>query len=85
MPWFWPKYFAELIVESSFAVTPLEKLITKIEENKYDVKGIVLYNIASVSISTIRGVLFERLKGSLIHKEIYPLTNLAKIFLKENA
>ncbi len=79
------EYFAELIVESSFSVTPIEKLITKKEDETYDVKGIVLYNIASVSVSTIRGILFERLKGSMIQKEIYPLTNLAEIFLKEKS
>lgn len=79
------EYFAELIVESSFSVTPIEKLITKKEDETYDVKGIVLYNIASVSVSTIRGILFERLKGSMIQKEIYPLTNLAEIFLKDKS
>ena len=77
------EYFAELIVESSFLVTPIENLITKKEDGNYDVKGVVLFNIASVSVSTIRGILFERLKGSMIQKEIYPLANLAEIFLKE--
>lgn len=77
------EYFAELIVESSFLVTPIDSLITKKEDGNYDVKGVVLFNIASVSVSTIRGILFERLKGSIIQKEIYPLANLAEIFLKD--
>lgn len=78
------EYFAELIVETSFFVTPLSKIATKKENGIYDIKRIVLYNIASVSLSTIRGILFERLKGSIIQKEIYPLTDLSRVFLDEN-
>ena len=64
------EYFAELIVETSFFVSPIGIIVTKTENEKFDVKGIVLYNIASVSLSTIRGILFERLKGSIIQKEL---------------
>ena len=79
------EYFAELIVETSFFVSPINAIVTKNENGKYDVKGIVLYNIASVSISTIRGILFEKLKGSVIQNEIYPLADLSQMFLNENA
>lgn len=78
------EYFAELIVETSFFVSPIDIIVTKAENGKFDVKGIVLYNIASVSLSTIRGILFERLKGSIIQKELYPLADLSKVFLQEN-
>lgn len=78
------EYFAELIVETSFFVSPIGIIVTKTENEKFDVKGIVLYNIASVSLSTIRGILFERLKGSIIQKELYPLADLSKVFLQEN-
>lgn len=78
------EYFAELIVETSFFVSPINTIVTKTENQKYDVKGIVLYNIASVSLSTIRGILFERLKGSIIQKELYPLADLSGVFLEEN-
>jgi hypothetical protein len=78
------EYFAELIVETSFFVSPIGIIVTKTDNEKYDVKGIVLYNIASVSLSTIRGILFERLKGSIIQKELYPLADLSRVFLEEN-
>lgn len=78
------EYFAELIVETSFFVSPIGVIVTKANDNNFDVKGIVLYNIASVSLSTIRGILFERLKGSIIQKELYPLADLSKMFLEEN-
>lgn len=78
------EYFAELIVETSFFVSPIGIIVTKTDNEKFDVKGIVLYNIASVSLSTIRGILFERLKGSIIQKELYPLADLSKVFLQEN-
>lgn len=75
------EYFAELIVETSFFVSPIKSIVTKAQNGNYDVKGVVLYNIASVSLSTIRGILYERLKGSDVQKEIYPLADLSKIFL----
>jgi hypothetical protein len=78
------EYFAELIVETSFFASPIGIIVTKTDNEKIDVKGIVLYNIASVSLSTIRGILFERLKGSIIQKELYPLADLSKVFLQEN-
>ncbi|MEZ7506995.1 hypothetical protein [Flavobacterium sp. Arc2] len=75
------EYFAELIVQTSFFVSPIKSIVTKAQNGNYDVKGVVLYNIATVSLSTIRGILFERLKGSDIQKEVYPLADLSKIFL----
>lgn len=72
--------FAELIVETSFLVSPLKKLVKLNDDGKESINTVVMYNLASVSVSTIRGILFERLKGSLIQNEIYPLTDLAKMF-----
>lgn len=78
------EYFAELIVETSFFVSPIKSVVTKAENGNYDVKGVVLYNIGTVSLSTIRGILFEKLKGSDIQKEIFPLADLSKMFLVNN-
>jgi len=75
--------FAELIVETSFDVNPIKEVTTLKNDGKYDVNGLVLYNIASVSLSTIRGILYEKLKGSIIQNEIYPLADLSKVFKKK--
>lgn len=75
------EYFAEIIVDTSFLVTPLESVVTKIEgENIHDINKVVLYNITAISASTVRGILSERFKGSVIQKDIYPLINLVDLF-----
>ena len=75
--------FADLIVETIFLITPFEIIAKKTGENQYDINDMVLLNIANVSFSTVRGIIFEKLKGTIAQNEIYPLANLAEVFLKK--
>jgi hypothetical protein len=75
------EFFAELKVETNFNVSPLN-LLAKLVDGKYDVNSQLLHSLGSISLSTIRGILFEKLKGSIIQNEIYPLTDLSKVFLE---
>lgn len=75
--------FADLIVETGFLVSPFDVIAKKTGENQYDINDAVLLNIANVSFSTVRGILFEKLKGTIAQSEIYPLADLTKVFLKD--
>lgn len=77
------EYYAELIVETSFYVNPIKSIVKKVKNGGHEINNAVIYNISSVSLSTIRGILFEKLKGSAIQQEILPLTDLSKIFLEQ--
>lgn len=75
------EYFAELKSEIIFNVTPISNVVRNVNDNQ-EIDTQLLHDITSLSISTIRGVLFEKLKGSIIQKEIYPLIDLSKLFPK---
>lgn len=71
--------FAELIVENSFNISPLKELIN-IDSNQYNIPIPILQTIASICGSTVRGILFERLRGSTIQNEVYPLIDITQLF-----
>lgn len=76
--------FCELIVENDFIVKPLNEIIRgkhdEIEGDSYGLPTEVLRTIVSLSISTVRGILYEKLKGTIIQDEIYPIINPSTLF-----
>ena len=75
--------FCDLNVENDFEVKPLAKIVKTEEEGKFDVPTEILRTIVSLSISTVRGILYEKTKGSIIQGEIYPLINPSSLFEKK--
>lgn len=77
--------FADLKVETQFNVTPFKETVqmNKANSSGFDIPNILLYNIANVSVSTMRGILYEKLKGTFAQDEVFPLLDLAPSFLKE--
>ncbi|MFZ2283071.1 MAG: hypothetical protein WAV86_04285 [Lutibacter sp.] len=75
--------FAELQVENIFEIKPFKDLIISKADNGFNIPDAVLHNLVSLSISTVRGILSEKLKGTIAQNEIYPLINPATIFKKE--
>ncbi|WP_319480983.1 hypothetical protein [uncultured Draconibacterium sp.] len=71
--------FAELDVHTEFAIKSLSDFITMVD-GKEKIDNVLLFNVCSVSVSTIRGILFEKLKGSELQNEIYPLVDLSSLF-----
>lgn len=72
---------AELTVDIDFAVNPLADFLV-LKEGRQEINTQLLINLATISVSTVRGILFEKLKGSIIQNEIYPLFNIPKLFSK---
>lgn len=71
--------FAELKVESFFEIKPFNEVIKKAGD-KFDVPNEIAINVVSSSANTVRGILFEKLKGTLVEKEIYPLVDADLLF-----
>ena len=72
--------FAEIKVENFFKIHPFSEVIKKKSENNYDIPNPLLRNLVLQSISTVRGILSEKLKGTIAQKEVYPLINLDNLF-----
>jgi len=70
---------AELTVNIEFDVSPLgEVMITEGSDKR--IKTEVLSHLTSISASTVRGIIFERFKGSTLQSQIYPLFNVSNLF-----
>lgn len=72
--------FAELKAEFSFKIKPFDEIVTDKGDNKFDIPDALMYNLASISISSARGILFEKLRGTALQNEIFPLVNPASLF-----
>ena len=79
----------EIILEAEVAFTSkvhdLNKLMTEVDKDKWDFidqknKGI-LTSLLSVSLSTLRGIVFERVKGTIMDGKFIPVVN-PNIFFK---
>ena len=68
--------FAELQVENIFEIIPFADVIPLVAPGSYNIPDGILVNIASMSASTIRGILFEKLKGTIVQNQIYPLIDM---------
>lgn len=75
--------FAELQVENTFEVRPFKDVVKLKETGVYDIPDDILHNLVSLSISTVRGILFEKLKGTIVQNEVYPLINPTSFFENE--
>ncbi len=75
--------FAELKVESIFEIKPFDNIKKSKSGEGYEIPDVLMFNIASLSVSTVRGILFEKLKGTIVQNEIYPLADLSTLFLNK--
>lgn len=73
--------FAELKVENIFEIKPFSEIIkSKPGEEGFNIPDSIIVNIVSLSISTVRGILSEKLKGTVVQKEIFPLVDPLALF-----
>ena len=68
------------LISKVFGYLIFNDVIKKGEGNNLDIPNGILINIASISASTIRGILFEKLKGTIVQNEIYPLIDINAMF-----
>jgi hypothetical protein len=72
--------FAELKVEFSFKIKPFDEIVKVKGDDSYEIPDAVMHNLASISVSSARGILFEKLRGTALQNEIFPLVNPANLF-----
>lgn len=75
---------AELKIECYFEIKPFDKVIIQKSETEFQIPDDLLIQLISLSVSTIRGILHEKLKGTNLQKEIFPLINPKDLLNKEN-
>jgi hypothetical protein len=76
--------FAQIKVENYFNVDPFKEVIKEKSPNNYDIPNPLLHNLVLLSISTVRGIMSEKLKGTIAQREVYPLINIDNLFKNKN-
>lgn len=71
--------FAELKIENLFEIKPFDSIIKAVSPGNFEIPDGIIITIASISASTVRGILFEKLKGSIVQREVYPLIDIASL------
>jgi hypothetical protein len=77
------EYFGELKVLFKFHLTPFDVVAKKIDEVSFQIPDFLMLNFTNIVIGTLRGILFEKLKGTPLQNEIFPLIDLNEI-VKQN-
>lgn len=72
--------FAELKAEFTFKIKPFNEIIIDNGKDKVDIPDALMHNLASISISSARGILYEKLRGTALQNEIFPLVNPVDLF-----
>jgi len=75
--------FCEISVENIFGIQPFEDVVTKKSEEEFDIPDALVLNVANSSISTTRGILHERLKGTIAQKVVFPLLDESTLLDKD--
>jgi hypothetical protein len=71
----------KLSIMTEFLVENLKEVFTVRSNNDFDIDERLETTLVSITISTARGVLFEKTKGTLFSNFVLPLINPAEVIL----
>lgn len=78
------RYFGELKIVIKFFISPFREVVVKNSETDFNIPDILLVNFTNIVAGAIRGILHEKLKGTILQDEVYPLIDVNQILkLKE--
>lgn len=72
------KYFGELKTVIKFNVTPFTAVVKK-ENGEYQIPNPVMLNLFHIVAGTIRGILHEKFRGTILQGEVYPLMDVNQL------
>src|SRR5690554_1555642 len=75
--------FSDLKVRLKFAFDPFDKVVVRQKDNTFGLPNVVLSNLFHITAGTVRGILYEKLRGSLPQSIVLPLLNINQLFSQE--
>lgn len=75
-------YFGELKVQMNFHISPFDNVIKRTDTG-FKLPDILTYNLFNILSGTLRGVLHEKLKGTILQNEVFPLIDIKDLIIKE--
>lgn len=68
-------YFGELKVLMKFRITPFDDVIKKAEDG-FQIPDLLIFNLINILTGTLRGILYEKLRGTVLQNEVLPLIDI---------
>lgn len=68
-------YFGELKVLMKFHITPFDNVIKKLD-NEFQIPDLLIFNLFNILTGTLRGILYEKLRGTVLQNEVLPLIDI---------
>jgi hypothetical protein len=68
-------YFCELKVLMKFHITPFD-IVVKKGDDGYQIPDLLIFNLFNILTGTIRGILYEKLRGTILQNEVLPLIDI---------
>lgn len=76
-------HFGELKVLINFNINPFKDVVKIIDGKSFNIPDMLLSNLTNIATGTVRGILYEKFKGSVIQNEVFPLLDINNL-LKGN-
>ncbi|WP_026994851.1 hypothetical protein [Flectobacillus major] len=76
--------YAEMKTLVKFKIDPLSSVIRKDSPNSFALPDTLVLNLTTIVTGTIRGILSERMKGTVFQNEVFPLVDLNSILQQQN-
>lgn len=77
--------FCELKLLSKFKIINFKDVVIKKEEGSFDIPESLLLNFSTIVLGTIRGILHEKLKGTILQNEVFPLIDIRDLKKQKEA
>lgn len=75
--------FGSLIVSCIFQLEHFEKVIQFDAENKLNVPQPFIDLVNTISISTVRGIMFSIFKGTILHNAFLPIIDVEQLYMQK--
>lgn len=72
--------FSDLKILMKFEFLPYDQVVIKKKDKTFNIPHAVIGNLFHITAGTIRGILYERLKGTISPIEIFPLLDINQMF-----
>lgn len=79
--------FATITVVNKFEILELKNLIDQNQNDRLNLPDDLMLNLLSISIGGVRGIISERLRGTALDGQVYPLSDPKELMksLKESS
>lgn len=68
-----PEIHASLSSACIYGVDNFDEIFKKVGEEKYDTPDQIMFTLISISLSTLRGILYEQFRGTYLHQAYLPI------------